>query len=339
MDKNKDKEYVVDYYLKSNKTMDQICNKFKCSYTSLNKWIGKYANTDSNKKVNISNMYAFVFAVFFGDAYIDGVLTVAYSIFRTGSKHDVVCMTTPDVSQDAKNRMKHIGIKVVDVPYIKTKGYLDERPNMKKRYPKIELFSTKWNCLNFTQYKKIFFLDADMLVQKNIDHIFNLPAPATRLALAIELNEVIYSAPYYKDGQVISKELGENIMYKKGGAIDGGCMLLEPNKDMYQKFLKFSENTDVRKFNARPGDDELYIYAFYHNNNINFHYLGPTWSCIFWKMEKLCSIENSYILNFIGTIKPWLKDLSMYDDLKPWYKIYEELKKKYPTLKFNKLLK
>ena len=116
-------------------------------------------------------------------------------------------------------------------------------------------------------------------------------------------NESIKSAPLYKDGHVISKELGEKILYDKAGSIDGGCMLLEPNKDMYQKFIKFSENTDVRKFNTRPTDDELLLFAFYYNNNINFHYLNATWSCIFWKMENLCSIENSHILNLIITYR------------------------------------
>ena len=40
-------------------------------------------------------MYAYVFCMFLGDAYLPGVLVMAYSIFNTGTPHDVVCMVTP----------------------------------------------------------------------------------------------------------------------------------------------------------------------------------------------------------------------------------------------------
>lgn len=104
-------------------------------------------------------MYAYVFCMFLGDAYLPGVLVMAYSIFNTGTTHDVVCMVTPDVSEDAKNKMKSINIKVVNVDYIHTNTYFDERPELKRRYPQMDKFSTKWNCLKLVQYEKVFFLD------------------------------------------------------------------------------------------------------------------------------------------------------------------------------------
>ena len=73
----------------------------------------------------------------------------------------------------------------------------------------------------------------------------------------------------FKDSDKLSITLINSILYKKGGAIDGGCMILEPNKNMYNKFLKYVENTDIRKFNSIPLDDETLIFSFYISNNIN----------------------------------------------------------------------
>ena len=288
-------------------------------------------------------MYAYVFCMFLGDAYLPGVLVMAYSIFNTGTPHDVVCMVTPDVSEDAKNKMKSIGIKVVNVEYIYTNTYFDERPDLKRRYPQMDKFSTKWNCLKLVQYEKIFFLDVDMIVQKNMDHIFKLPTPATRLAFQTHTNEdgkkkAIISVLVMNDGDAIPMDIANRVLNDKLGAIDGGCMLLTPDIKQYEKFLIYAKTFDPRKFNFISGDDELVLFIFYHSQNTKWHYLGIEWSCIQWKYSGACTSENSYIVNYLGIDKPWAKDLSHYPDLKVWYENCDRFKKKYPgliTLNFN----
>ena len=281
--------------------------------------------------------YAYVFAMFLGDGYLLGVLTMAYSIFKTKTKYDVVCMVTPDVSEDAKSKMKHIGIRVIDIDYIYTNPYFYLRPDIKKRYPHVEKFSTKWTCLNLTEYKKVFLLDVDMIVQRNIDHIFKLPAPATRIVLHAPTNTShaqsgIYGSFIMEDGDELPDDIADTFIYKKGGAIDGGCLLLKPNKKIFKKLLKYLKNFDIRKTNAVMGDDEISLFSFYVQRQTQWHYLGIRWSCKQWKYKGLCSLSDSLILNFAGVEKPWVKNLSTYTDLKKWYLYYGEMKKEYPDL-------
>jgi len=282
--------------------------------------------------------YAFVSCMFMGDNYLPGILVLAYSIFKTKTKYDVVCMVTPDVSEGAKAKMRKIGIKVENVEYIYTNSYLDERPSMKGRYPNIHKYSTKWNCLKLTQYKKIFLLDIDMIVQKNIDHVFDLPAPATRLVLRIPTKKVLLGAVLMmKDGEQLPRSVAKKFLYKHGGSIDGGCMLLEPSTKQYNNFLEYTKVFDPRTFDAEMTDDEFCLFSFYTSQKKKWHYLGIEWSCIEWKYNNLCSSETALINNFIGLEKPWEKDISKWPDLKYWYILYNKLKEKYPE--FSDVLK
>lgn len=65
---------------------------------------------------NNDKSYAWVVLVMKGDAYVPGALVTAESIKRTGSKYDVVCMVTPDVTK--RDKLAIIFNKVVEVPYI-----------------------------------------------------------------------------------------------------------------------------------------------------------------------------------------------------------------------------
>lgn len=266
--------------------------------------------------------YAYVFCMFLGDSYLPGVLVVAYSIFKTKTINDIVCMVTPDVSDVAIGKMTRLGIKVVKINYLHSNSYLDERPRLKKRWPDIELYCSKFNCLSLVQYKKIFLLDIDMLVQYNIDHIFNISTPAGRIALKIS---DFYTIPVAKDGTDLKQEMS-NIMLSNGtGSLDGGCLLLEPNLQMFEDYKTYLTIFDPRKFNTAMGDDELSIFSFYVKKNITWKYLNLKWSCAAWKYYGLCTLKDSLILNFIGTEKPWKKDMSKFDDLKPWYDMYNEM--------------
>jgi lipopolysaccharide biosynthesis glycosyltransferase len=201
---------------------------------------------------------------------------------------------------------------------------------------------TRYSCLKLVQYEKIFYVDVDMIVQKNMDHIFKLPTPATRLVFQTHTNEKnrpITSVLVMNDGDAIPMDIANRVINNKLGGIDGGCMLLTPDIKQYEKMLVYVKTFDPRKFNATLGDDELALFSFYISQNIKWYYLGIKWSCIQWKYSGACNSENSYIINYIGLDKSWEKDLSHYPDLKVWYENWDRFEKKYPgliTLNFNK---
>ena len=57
--------------------------------------------------------YAYVWAIFKGDRYIPGILISSWSIKRTNTKYDLVCMVTHDVSEKARKILRKNSIKVI----------------------------------------------------------------------------------------------------------------------------------------------------------------------------------------------------------------------------------
>ena len=43
---------IVNYYLDSNKTQEEVCDIFKCSVRSLMRWVKRYEDEDSIKRHN-----------------------------------------------------------------------------------------------------------------------------------------------------------------------------------------------------------------------------------------------------------------------------------------------
>jgi hypothetical protein len=266
--------------------------------------------------------------MFKGDSYLPGVLVVAYSIKLTNTIHDIVCMVTPDVTESARAKMRATGIIVHPVKYlsasIKHKG---QRTVVLNRYPDIHLYTTKWQCLSLVQYDKVFLLDVDMVILRNIDHIFNYTTPSTRVC--IRNRDLSYTCQ--KTGSTIDDKTSNLVLYKSGGSADGSCMLLKPGVEEYKEFLNYLNAFNINKFKTTLGDDELIIFSFYISRGIRWHALDSKWSCVDWK-DNSCNSANSNIMNYIGLVKPWKKNMSAYSDLKLWYETYHKFKNAYPGM-------
>jgi hypothetical protein len=282
---------------------------------------------------------AYVFSMFIGDAYLEGVLVLAHSILETKTEHDVVCMVTADVSSVAKEKMRLLGIKVVDIEYLEADARLEERPLMKKRYPKIGKYHTKWNCLGLTEYRKVLLLDIDMLMIKKADHVFDLPDPATRFAVydgskrKHDQFRPLFSHLEEHDGKEIPLSVVSSIMHSKGGAIDGGCMLVTPSEVAMSEYKEFLNKFDPRNYNCHPTDDEVGLLHFLSTHRKQtWHYLSEKWSCVEWKIAGRVNASNSFLLNFIGLQKPWEADLSHFPDVIPWYRCRARLQTAHPEL-------
>lgn len=130
-------------------------------------------------KPSSAGLWAYVCLVMLGDAYVPGALATGSSIKNTGSPHAVVCMVTPDVSDDARRRLRCVFDDVIEVPYLTYET--NPLPGKKQRaiYAAWTDHSfTKWNMLNLIQYEKTLFIDSDKIVLRNIDHLFAMSAPA-----------------------------------------------------------------------------------------------------------------------------------------------------------------
>jgi len=270
--------------------------------------------------------YAYVSTVFRGDKYIDGMMTLAASLKKTETKYDIVCMVTPDVSEGAKNRMKSFGIVVVDVPYLEYKTKPSITKKQQDAYDSwLGVSYTKWNCLNL-DYDKVLFLDVDLIVKENVDHLFNINSPASRFSA-----EIFKRKPFPK--RVPPKRIDYEVN-NRGTVINGSIVLLTPNKTHFVQLKEMINEMEPFGFKSLSGTDEQSLSYF-----MSVYKKGPklTWTNLdakyLYSWRNTTNIPKIYIHNFTGTYKPWIKDLrTEYPDTLEWYNVYNTAKEDYPNL-------
>ncbi|EDO37890.1 predicted protein, partial [Nematostella vectensis] len=117
---------------------------------------------------------AYVTLVMCGDEYSQGALALAWSLRQQDTKHELVVMATPDVSVRALRLLKKLYDRVLSISYIETKVNCRLRGKRYREENKwMNHIMTKARMLKLTEYSKIIWLDADMLVTENIDSLFD----------------------------------------------------------------------------------------------------------------------------------------------------------------------
>ena len=313
---------------------------------------------------NIATNYAYVFLVFGGDGYIIGAVTAAYSLITTNTKHDIVCMVTDDVSQEAISEMHKLNIKTILIPYLeyKTKPLITKR--QRDLYSSwIDKSFTKWNCLSLIQYEKILFLDADLIVLKNIDHIFNETAPMgifenrydellTKKGIK---NFYRRSIKQSKFKEVIHPYSINKALLNRGFVFTGNCVLLEPNIQQYEDYKKMmNDETEPFGFNCMSGYDEqslsYYISVYKNGPKLKWKNLTSYYGFILWhfleknpylknntkhQLENNSDLKKTFVMDFFGEHKPWNQTRGTYVDLEYWYDMVKKMYHNNPSVKLD----
>lgn len=105
------------------------------------------------------------------EAYASGTLVLSHKLRELGSKKEIVCMVTPNISSRVQSILSKVctvvqvdELRSADFDNLKLLGRLD-----------LDISITKIQLWRLTQYKKLVFLDADTLPMRNIDELFNRP--------------------------------------------------------------------------------------------------------------------------------------------------------------------
>ena len=286
--------------------------------------------------------YAYVWAVFKGDRYIPGVLTSAWSIIRTDTVHDLVCMVTNDVSDKARKELKKLSIKVIEIPYIFGRINFKTKRQKKLYNDWMQISYTKWNALNLTQYNKIFFLDADTIVTQNIDDIFEYKRPSSNFynPFSEKYKKVSKIKDYYGSEKVIKPSLINKALTKGGFVFWASSVLITPNNNHYNEYIKMVKNNKyVEQYikNNYSGADEqslAYFMSLYPNGpKSSWNNLPECYQYIPWHNNECCSKENKIIcsdikvIHYFGEFLLWEIDFNkiQYDDIKVWLAMFKEM--------------
>jgi hypothetical protein len=139
-------------------------------------------NNGSFMSTRAPTRFAYVSLLMKGHSYIPGLIALGASLRASGTSYDFVCMVTPDI--DKSLVLPHV-THVVEVPYLSFKTKPMRTEKQRKMYGSWMSNSyTKWTALVLEQYIRILFLDLDVVVLENLDHLFERPAPAATFSNA-----------------------------------------------------------------------------------------------------------------------------------------------------------
>ncbi|XP_058188941.1 putative UDP-glucuronate:xylan alpha-glucuronosyltransferase 3 [Rhododendron vialii] len=201
--------------------------------------------------------------------YVCGAIAAAQSIRMAGSTRDLVILVDDTISEYHRGGLEAAGWKIRTIQRI--------------RNPKAERDAyNEWNYSKFrlwqlTDYDKIIFIDADLLILRNIDFLFEMP----------EISAT-----------------GNN-----GSLFNSGVMVVEPSNCTFQLLMDHVD--EIESYN---GGDQGYlneIFTWWHRIPKHMNFLKH-----FWEGDEEEKKERKtvlfgadppvlYVLHYLG-LKPWL---------------------------------
>ncbi|KAJ7551331.1 hypothetical protein O6H91_06G010800 [Diphasiastrum complanatum] len=211
---------------------------------------------------------AYVTILHSAQLYVCGAIAVAQSIRLSGSTRDMVILVDENIESIHREGLKSAGWKIRQIKRI--------------RNPKAERsVYNEWNYSKFrlwqlTDYKKIIYIDADLLVLRNIDFLFSLPDIS-----AIGNHESLFNS---------------------------GVMVIEPSNCTFQMLM--DQINEIESYN---GGDQGYlneVFTWWHRLPKHVNFLKHFWSNdseeIMLKTELFAAEPPVlYVIHYLG-IKPWL---------------------------------
>jgi alpha-N-acetylglucosamine transferase len=113
---------------------------------------------------------AYVTMLCHGDGYVTGAEVLGKSLAASGSTVPRVAMVTADISRAARERLAVQGWELRDVEAI-----ANPTPDSLLVFPRFGAVFTKLRAWELTEYDRVVLLDADTLVLKNVDDLFDRP--------------------------------------------------------------------------------------------------------------------------------------------------------------------
>ena len=237
------------------------------------------------------------------DNYLEGVLLLNENLKKVKSKYDLLCLINENISDRTKDILNFFNIKTKVISKV-------DYSNINKDNPYWIYTFDKFNIFLLEEYKKIVYLDSDLLILENLDYLFDYPS---------------ISMPH-------------DIPFNPS-KFNSGIMVIEPNKDIFNdlKDLSIKSNKDGRKIS----DQDIFNEYFDDINELPSNFVSlkriipiknELFNVICNKKEEYYSvisytdyIEDPHVIHYIGTIKPFMLVDDIFDDKYTylyWYYLY-----------------
>ena len=254
------------------------------------------------------------------DSYVFGLLVLWKSLMDTNPKYPFHLLITPNLSKETMNLLEISKIKLIKINPIKNPILND--PNDRRFYN-----YSKLNMWSLTQFDKIVYLDADMVILHNIDELF-------------------------EKKNMSSTNSGGWLPDKKDWKeMNSGMIVLEPSATIFEHM-----KSQVGLIEKELGKgDQAFLHQYYHDwhektdlhlphiyNIFDIHlksykkHFGYYLDTNIQTNNKNFDEKRVKIVHYIGKNKPWnmveeIKNRTEIDEeweaKKLWVKIYKDVKK------------
>ncbi|XP_077293283.1 glycogenin 1 isoform X6 [Arctopsyche grandis] len=210
------------------------------------------------------------------DSYCLGALVLAHSLRKVATKHNLVVLITPGVTDVMKDRLQSVFSEVITVDVLDSK---DAAHLALLSRPELGITFTKIHCWTLIQYQKCVFLDADTLVFKNCDELFE--------------REELSAAP----------DVGWPDCF------NSGVFVFQPSNETFDALVKFAQE----KGSFDGGDQGLLnqFFSGWAREDIKKHLPFAYNVCTTAFYSYLPALKqygsDMKIMHFIGNLKPWLQ--------------------------------
>ncbi|XP_026394549.1 UDP-glucuronate:xylan alpha-glucuronosyltransferase 2-like isoform X1 [Papaver somniferum] len=211
---------------------------------------------------------AYVTVLHSSEAYVCGAITLAQSITRTGTKRDLVILIDASISQPKRDALAAAGWKIRMIKRIRNPRAEKDSYN--------EYNYSKFRLWQLTDYDKVIFIDADIVILRNSDLLFNFPQMSAT----------------GNDGSIFNS----------------GIMAIEPSNCTFKILME--KRKEIISYNGGDQGFLNEVFVWWHRWPRRVNFLKNFWA----NTTLESSVKNHlfgadppklYSIHFLG-IKPWL---------------------------------
>ena len=225
-----------------------------------------------------------------GIKYLKGVLLLNESLKLVNSIYPLICLVPSTIDKKTISCLhdKNIDIKIIENGIIINDNILKNNIQGVNEHWNKTFF--KFYVFGLTEFKKIVFLDADMIIIKNIDELFEKP------------HLTACNAGGLYPGQEDWK------------GMNSGLMVIEPDKKITETLIDILNK--IENISRGYGDQDIinkFYPDWYKQNELHLseHYnLFYSYANYYGKKYgyTLDGDEPVRVIHFVGRIKPWMKE-------------------------------
>lgn len=217
--------------------------------------------------------------------YLDGARTLLYSLKKVNSQYPVMIVTPKGFDASAQSKIERWGGTVLEAEAVGLGNLAEKNPRAywNETFLKLRIF-------DLVSYDKLVYIDADMIVLENLDHLFE-----RKHISAVQGGKLIFG---WED-------------------INSGLMVIEPNRKEYEEMVSLIPLVCERKIEENTGFGDQDVISYYYKN-INRKWeeenrLDERYNAMIRCIHELCvhyGYENLKVIHFVGERKPWMFSLA-----------------------------